>query len=110
MQRSLNKSNLNISDIDDCANNPCQNGATCRDQVNNYTCTCADGYTGTNCNSSMLYNNFIPLRYLSVTQTKTHMKNNNIQRLHCHLLYTVLQDYVLIKKLITNTGNLVTLH
>jgi Notch-like protein len=35
--------------IDDCAGAPCQNGGTCVDGVNAYTCTCPAGYTGTNC-------------------------------------------------------------
>ena len=41
---------LIIADIDDCADQPCQNGATCIDAVNDYTCNCVDGYTGKNCN------------------------------------------------------------
>ena len=65
MHRNLNKLHLNASDIDNCANNPCENGATCSDQVNNYTCICAAGYMGPNCSSSMLCNNFIPFIYLS---------------------------------------------
>ena len=40
---------LIIVDIDDCAGQPCQNGATCIDAVNDYTCNCVDGYTGKNC-------------------------------------------------------------
>ena len=36
-------------DIDDCADQPCLNGGTCSDGLNNYTCVCADGYTGKNC-------------------------------------------------------------
>ena len=29
---------------------PCQNGAVCTDDnIGGYTCTCATGYTGTNC-------------------------------------------------------------
>jgi hypothetical protein len=38
-----------LSDIDECLSNPCQNGATCTDFVNHYTCTCSDGYTGVHC-------------------------------------------------------------
>ncbi|CAG2246453.1 unnamed protein product [Mytilus edulis] len=36
-------------DIDECATAVCQNGATCNDLVNGYTCTCATGYTDTHC-------------------------------------------------------------
>jgi hypothetical protein len=38
-----------FTDIDDCQNTPCRNNATCTDHVNNYTCTCASGFTGRNC-------------------------------------------------------------
>ena len=37
-----------LSDIDDCADQPCQNG-TCIDAVNDYACNCTAGYTGKNC-------------------------------------------------------------
>ena len=37
-------------DIDDCVNEPCANGGTCDDGVNGYTCNCAPGYYGPNCN------------------------------------------------------------
>ena len=38
-------------DIDECASNPtpCQNGGTCTDAVNGYTCDCAADYNGDNC-------------------------------------------------------------
>ena len=39
-------------DIDDCSPNPCQNGGTCTDKLNNYKCSCAAGYTGYNCSTS----------------------------------------------------------
>ena len=35
-------------DIDDCVNVTCNNGQ-CRDGVNNYTCACDPGYTGSVC-------------------------------------------------------------
>jgi hypothetical protein len=36
-------------DVNECLSNPCTNGGTCKDNVNGYTCTCAPGYNGTNC-------------------------------------------------------------
>ena len=37
-------------DIDECDSDPCQNGATCNDGVNGYTCTnCPAGSTGPDC-------------------------------------------------------------
>ena len=36
-------------DIDDCAVQPCQNGANCIDAVFDYACNCAAGYSGKNC-------------------------------------------------------------
>jgi hypothetical protein len=41
-----------IADVDECVSTPCQNSGTCTDAVNSYTCTCAAGYTGTNCETS----------------------------------------------------------
>ena len=33
--------------IDDCIGNKCQNGSTCIDGINNYTCKCPPTYIGT---------------------------------------------------------------
>ncbi|NXD74944.1 CRUM1 protein, partial [Halcyon senegalensis] len=35
--------------IDECASNPCQNGAICRDRVAEYSCFCVPGFQGYNC-------------------------------------------------------------
>ena len=42
------------TEINECLSSPCVNDATCTDNVNSYTCTCVDGYTGTNCETGML--------------------------------------------------------
>ena len=38
-----------ILDINECASNPCKNGAACNNGNNRFTCTCAGGWTGTTC-------------------------------------------------------------
>ena len=38
-----------FSDVNECLSTPCQNGATCEDQTNGYTCECAEGYEGPSC-------------------------------------------------------------
>ena len=44
---------LQITEIDECEANPCEHGGTCTDGVNSYTCECADGYTGVNCETGI---------------------------------------------------------
>ena len=44
-----------VTDINECDSNPCQNGGTCTDGVNGYTCGCADGYTGTHCETGICF-------------------------------------------------------
>ncbi|KAI6653592.1 Neurogenic locus notch-like protein 1 [Oopsacas minuta] len=36
-------------DINDCEPEPCMNNGTCVDQVNDYNCTCVNGWVGKNC-------------------------------------------------------------
>ena len=43
---------IDTSDIDECASDPCQNGGVCVDGINGYTCFCAAGFTGVNCETS----------------------------------------------------------
>ena len=55
---------LTFSDIDECSSNPCQNLGTCNGGVNMYTCTCAAGYTGDNCETGERNTNATVFRWL----------------------------------------------
>ena len=39
-----------LVDIDECSSNPCLNDGTCIDDVNSFSCLCADGFEGDFCN------------------------------------------------------------
>ena len=52
-----------ILDINECASNPCKNGATCNDYINMYNCTCPPGYYGYNCQKGK-YCKHIPPIYI----------------------------------------------
>lgn len=43
----------NCKDIDDCINVTCKNGGSCKDGINNYTCSCQLGYTGNWCETDI---------------------------------------------------------
>lgn len=38
-----------ISDVDECASHPCQNGGTCTHGVNSFSCECPAGFRGLTC-------------------------------------------------------------
>ncbi|XP_068719980.1 uncharacterized protein [Montipora capricornis] len=40
-------------DIDECLPNPCTNGGSCVDGINNYSCICPVGYKGDNCETDI---------------------------------------------------------
>ena len=50
---------LNVSNINECAGNPCLNSATCRNLENSYTCICSAGYTGRDFSTSEEYKHLI---------------------------------------------------
>ena len=44
---------LFLLDEDECKENPCRNGARCKDTINDYDCgPCPNGFTGINCTYS----------------------------------------------------------
>ena len=51
-------------DIDECASSPCQNNATCIDDVGGYICDCQAGYTGQHCQTGENCCNVLLLRWL----------------------------------------------
>ena len=59
------------TDIDDCAADPCLNGGTCTDGVNEYTCACAPGFTGDECQISKF-----ALRPSAMKTTLSRIMNN----------------------------------
>ncbi|KAG6439439.1 hypothetical protein O3G_MSEX000775, partial [Manduca sexta] len=38
-----------LSDVNECASNPCINGGSCEDGVNQFICHCLPGYGGQRC-------------------------------------------------------------
>ena len=39
-------------DIGECTSTPCQNNGTCVDEIDRFTCICADGFSGNVCETS----------------------------------------------------------
>ena len=50
----LNQTPPSGLDIDDCKENPCNNGGTCEDGIATYTCVCPIGFTGLSCETSKI--------------------------------------------------------
>ena len=55
-QASLNV--ILFKDINECVNHTCQNGGSCKDGVNNYSCNCLPGFTGNRCQTGR-YKRFV---------------------------------------------------
>lgn len=48
-----------ITDANECVSNPCLNGGTCEDLINEYKCVCVAGYQGTSCGTGYVYDVFM---------------------------------------------------
>lgn len=44
----------NISDVNECESSPCENGGTCHDWVNAFSCDCPPRYYGIFCETGEL--------------------------------------------------------
>ena len=53
-----------FTDINECTNSPCKNGATCANLDGSYRCDCKSGYTGSNC--EMGKNNYSSVLFASL--------------------------------------------
>ena len=51
-----NSASFFFMDVNECANNPCKNGATCANTIEGFNCTCTKGFQGQICNKGRSYN------------------------------------------------------
>lgn len=58
--------------MDHCYDSPCQNNATCQNQLENYTCTCQAEFTGQNCEGASLSLKMILNWRISYVSCMTH--------------------------------------
>ena len=56
-----------ITYIDECASSPCNNGGTCTDGMNMYTCACVPGYTDDRCQTGERLMEGLPFTFSFVT-------------------------------------------
>ena len=77
------KCNMDVVDIDECASSPCENGATCTDAVDSYTCHCVAGYTGTHCETGTTLTKTEQIIYLLGSCTVGESPNTERSELSC---------------------------
>ena len=58
----LIKFNFCFPDTDECASDPCLNGSTCVDRLNQYNCICDAVYAGTHCETGIFPRTILKLR------------------------------------------------
>ena len=88
------KYNLFASDIDECLSLPCHNNGTCDDQINGYTCTCRNGFTGTNCETGedLFFIYLFILFYFLFLSFKRELVNISIFSLWENFIYIIRSD------------------
>ena len=82
--------NVCATDIDDCESQPCQNGGTCLDGVNSFSCLCPTGFTGSvcdkdvdECESALCLNKGLRQTILLRTSTVLHMVGYTASIIYC---------------------------
>ena len=63
-----------LIEIDECDSNPCGNGGTCNEYINEFNCTCAGGYEGTLCETGNLTSGLIDSEVQVVSDKKNEEK------------------------------------
>ncbi|XP_072023425.1 CUB and sushi domain-containing protein 1-like isoform X3 [Amphiura filiformis] len=77
---------LDYCSINDCAPDPCLNGGTCEDGVNEYQCRCSAGYSGPNCEQVQVCPpepEIIIPRYTKVNVTSFGFPGNYMNNMQC---------------------------
>ena len=66
-----------IVDVDECSGRPCQNGASCSmPKFDMYSCQCAAGYSGTNCETG----NYVLQKMIALFVSHIFIKLNYLNR------------------------------
>ena len=68
-----------FTEIVECMSIPCQNNATCNEEIDGYSCTCVDGYDGIHCETgdsiqTMLY--LIPYGIFTLRDTEVNTETD----------------------------------
>lgn len=58
---------MKFTDVDECKNTPCKNGAECQNNEGSFMCQCKDGWTGQHCDEGLLLITFSPVSFTSYT-------------------------------------------